>query len=56
MKVTWNRIRSSLDAEYIGLTEMKFIEPNEGQQANEKKLDTLRLDIVQAFSDLRSQI
>eukprot|EP00474_Spongospora_subterranea_P001400 CRZ01858.1 hypothetical protein [Spongospora subterranea] len=54
-KVTWGRIRLALDKEYVALTEMKFVEPSDGQEANERVLDKLNEDIIQAFQEIRSE-
>ena len=51
--ITWSRIRKTLNSEYIGLSEMKFIIPTLPQQEIAKQLQNLHDRIVKGFQDLQ---
>jgi len=52
-KVTWNRIRTNLDNEYVSLTSMKFIDPTQSPAAITKELDRRAQQIQTAFQELQ---
>ena len=54
-KITWSRIKASLEKEYVALTEMKFLEPSDGEAAVTKKLQTLNDDLSAAFQELQAE-
>lgn len=55
-RVTWGRIKLALEKEYVALTEMKFLEPSDGQESVCEKLDALNEQIVAAFQELESEM
>jgi len=51
--ITWNKIRKALAAEYVGLSEMKFILPTLPAAEIAKKLQELHDRIVKGFQELQ---
>jgi V-type H+-transporting ATPase subunit A len=54
-RITWRKIRAELDAEYIGLTKMKFLIPAEGKEKVCAALDKLYEDIQTKYQDLETE-
>lgn len=52
--ITWSKISKNLRAEYVGLTDMKFIIPTLPQEEIVKKLQDLHDRIVKGFQDLQT--
>jgi V-type H+-transporting ATPase subunit A len=50
--ITWSRIAKQLRTEYVGLTDMKFILPNQDEKVIKQKLDDLHNQITKGFTDL----
>eukprot|EP00455_Lapot_gusevi_P049125 TRINITY_DN68_c0_g1_i1.p1 TRINITY_DN68_c0_g1~~TRINITY_DN68_c0_g1_i1.p1 ORF type:complete len:623 (+),score=237.42 TRINITY_DN68_c0_g1_i1:97-1965(+) len=53
-KVTWSLIRTTLNREYYGLTQMKFQKPDTGREVVERELQKLNEDIVRGFQELEA--
>ena len=51
-KITWNYIREKIPDVYIGLTEMKFRDPEEGEAANISFYKKQNEEIINAFASL----
>jgi len=52
-KITWNKIRSSLEEQYTGLTTMKFVSPNLTEDEITAEFHKRRQGIINAFQDLQ---
>nr|Q26975.1 RecName: Full=V-type proton ATPase catalytic subunit A; Short=V-ATPase subunit A; AltName: Full=V-ATPase 69 kDa subunit; AltName: Full=Vacuolar proton pump subunit alpha [Trypanosoma congolense]CAA81062.1 vacuolar ATPase (catalytic (A) subunit) [Trypanosoma congolense]CCC89986.1 putative V-type ATPase, A subunit [Trypanosoma congolense IL3000] len=52
LKITWNYIREMIPHIYTGLTEMKFRDPQEGEEANVEFYRKQNEEIVSAFASL----
>jgi len=52
--VTWGRIRQGLKKQYDSLTAMKFIVPNQTDEAMAKRLKAIEDDVVKGFQELSS--
>jgi len=50
--ITWAKISKSLRAEYVGLTDQKFVLPNQDHDVITKKLNELYNAITKGFQDL----
>lgn len=53
VKITWNKIRNTLEAEYVSLTTMKFVNPNMPDDEILQEFTKRRQAIVTAFQDLQ---
>lgn len=51
-QITWNKIAKTLRNDYVGLTDMKFILPNQDEQIIKQKLDELHHSITKNFNEL----
>jgi V-type H+-transporting ATPase subunit A len=51
-KITWNRIRSQLEQQYVGLGEMKFIKPSLTDAEISAEFDKRVRGIIAAFNEL----
>lgn len=52
-KITWNKIRSSLEEQYNLLTTMKFVSPDDSEESITAEFNKRRQNIVNAFQDLQ---
>ena len=50
--ITWNKIKSSLASEFNGLSDMKFQDPADGQEALTAYFKKFHEDIVNGFHNL----
>jgi len=51
-KITWSRIKSNCNEQYVALTDMKFITPTKAPELITKELDATLESIINAFQDL----
>jgi len=53
VKITWNRIRTNLETEYVALTTMKFVDPNLHEHEIVAEFNKRRQAIISAFNELQ---